>query len=146
MELNGERNRVMYLLKSRGMAHSNQLREFVLTDNGIRLLDVYVGPGGVLTGSARVAQESQEQTAALIQAQEVERLRLSLERRRKALDAQIAALQANFEAEAEELYRIIDQKSARDQQVMDDRADMARSRSLGSTEIIRNEGGRRNGI
>ena len=62
MEGNGERNRVLYVLKSRGMAHSNQIREFLLTDQGIELADVYVGPQGVLTGSARQAQEAQERS------------------------------------------------------------------------------------
>ncbi|MBI5669302.1 MAG: circadian clock protein KaiC [Chloroflexi bacterium] len=146
MEANGERNRLMYLLKSRGMPHSNQLREFLLTSNGIRLVDVYVGAGGVLTGSARAAQEAQERAAALAQAQEVERLRLNLERKRRALEAQIAALRANFDAEAEELYRIIDQQAAREQQIMTDRADMARHRTVYSTEPDGGESGRRNGI
>lgn len=145
VELNGERNRLMYLLKSRGMAHSNQLREFLLTDNGIQLVDVYIGSEGVLTGSARVAQEAKEGAAALVEAQEVERLRLNLERKRKVLDAQIAALQANFDAEAEELYRIINQKAARDQQIVEDRAEMARSRSLDRAEIAGETSNRSNG-
>jgi hypothetical protein len=66
MEIDGERNRCMYILKSRGMAHSNQIREFILTDQGIELVDVYVGPGGVLTGSARLEQEAEEQAAKLV--------------------------------------------------------------------------------
>src|SRR5256885_13810972 len=65
IELNGERNRGLYILKSRGMAHSNQIREFLLTPNGIRLVDVYLGPEGVLTGSSRQAQEAREAAAAL---------------------------------------------------------------------------------
>ena len=66
IELGGERNRGLYVLKSRGMAHSNQIREFLLTDHGVELQDVYVGPEGVLTGSMRLAQEAREQAAALI--------------------------------------------------------------------------------
>src|SRR5205085_11695496 len=65
IELGGERNRGLYVLKSRGMAHSNQIREFVLTGRGIELLDVYAGPEGVLTGSARLSQEERERSAAL---------------------------------------------------------------------------------
>src|SRR5205085_565588 len=65
IELNGERNLGLYVLKSRGMPHSNQIREFLLSDNGIKLVNVYVGAGGVLTGSARKAQEAQEAAAAL---------------------------------------------------------------------------------
>ena len=64
IELGGERNRGMYVLKSRGMAHSNQIREFLLTDHGVELKDVYIGPEGVLTGSLRLAQEAREQAAA----------------------------------------------------------------------------------
>ena len=61
IEIGGERNRGLYILKSRGMAHSNQIREFILTDHGIELLDVYVGPEGVLTGSSRLSQEAKWQ-------------------------------------------------------------------------------------
>jgi hypothetical protein len=63
-ESNGERNRGLYVLKSRGMAHSNQIREFVLTDHGVQLVDVYIGTSGLLTGSARVAQEAKERAEA----------------------------------------------------------------------------------
>ena len=65
VESDGERNRLLFVLKSRGTAHSNQVREFVLTDHGVELVDVYVGPAGVLTGSARLAQEAAERDAEL---------------------------------------------------------------------------------
>ena len=58
IELNGERNRGLYVLKSRGMAHSNQIQEFLLTNQGIDLIDVYTGSGEVLTGSARAVQQA----------------------------------------------------------------------------------------
>src|SRR4030065_1085144 len=64
VESSGERNRVFHLLKSRGMAHSNQMREFIITDQGIDLVDVYLGPGGVFTGAARLQQKAQEKGAA----------------------------------------------------------------------------------
>lgn len=60
VEMEGERNRLLYIYKSRGMAHSNQVREFVMTDNGVQLRDVFIGPGGALTGSARLAQENRD--------------------------------------------------------------------------------------
>jgi len=72
IEFGGERNRGLYVLKSRGMAHSNQIREFRLTDDGIELLDVYVGAHGVLTGSARLAQETKDDVAQLLRKQEIE--------------------------------------------------------------------------
>src|SRR6185369_2574282 len=76
IEVGGERNRGMYILKTRGMSHSNQIREFLLTDHGVELRDVYVGPSGVLTGSARLVQEAQEQAALMTRTQEVERRRI----------------------------------------------------------------------
>ena len=96
VELNGERNRCIYVLKSRGMAHSNQVREFVMTDEGIRLLPVYVGGGTVLTGSARLNQEAHEMAEALQRKQNIEERRRSMEQRRKAVEAQIAALRADL--------------------------------------------------
>jgi circadian clock protein KaiC len=98
LELNGERNRCIYVLKSRGMAHSNQLREFVITSNGVKLLPVYVGPGGVLTGSSRVNQETRERMEALAAQQEIERKQQEAESKRLALKAQVLALQAELEA------------------------------------------------
>jgi RecA-superfamily ATPases implicated in signal transduction len=105
VELNGERNRCIYVLKSRGMAHSNQLREFVLTGQGVKLLPVYVGPGGVLTGSSRVSQESRERMVAIEQQREVERKRLEAQRRRLTLQTELDALERdekNFDREDEE--------------------------------------------
>src|SRR5680860_542023 len=95
-ESNGERNRLMFVIKSRGSAHSNQVREFVLSDQGADLLDVYVGPNGVLTGSERVEQVSQERLAQATRADETERRRMELVQRSAAFEAQIAALQAQL--------------------------------------------------
>src|SRR5260370_20309574 len=103
IELNGERNRGIYILKSRGMAHSNQIREFVLTNKGIRLLKVYLGQEGVLTGSARVAQEAREKEAALERAQRSELTAAELSRQRKSMGAKIAAIRAGLEAERQEV-------------------------------------------
>lgn len=107
IENNGERNRGLYLLKSRGMAHSNQIREFVLTDRGIELLDVYTGPEGVLTGSARYAQEEKELAQRLLREQEIERKRREIERKHQQLTTTIASLQADFESEKMELEKIM---------------------------------------
>jgi circadian clock protein KaiC len=112
IELGGERNRGMYVLKSRGMAHSNQIRAFLLPDHGVELKDVYVGPEGVLTGSLRLAQESREQAAALSRQQEIERRQRDLERKRQALEAQMAAQRGQFEANEEELKLVIAQEQA----------------------------------
>jgi len=111
VELTGERNRTIYVLKSRGMAHSNQVREFVLSDRGIDLVDVYLGGDRVLTGSARVSQEMQELATATLRGQDHDRKLRHLASRRRAIEAQIAALQAEVEAETEEVHFVIAQET-----------------------------------
>jgi circadian clock protein KaiC len=111
MEGNGELNRVLYVLKSRGMAHSNQIREFLLTSNGIELADVYVGPQGVLTGSARQAQEAQERADGTARLDDLERRRVDLGRRRESVKAQTAALWREFESEADIVERLLSHAS-----------------------------------
>jgi circadian clock protein KaiC len=103
LETNGERNRGLYILKSRGMPHSNQIREFVLTGQGARILDVYVGPAGVLTGTARIVQEAQDEAGVLAARNEIARKQRALASMKEAMDAQIAALHARFAAESSEL-------------------------------------------
>jgi circadian clock protein KaiC len=102
LESGAERNRGLYILKSRGMAHSNQIREFILSSEGIKLMDVYVGPGEVLTGSARLAQESRELARASIRRQEMERRKREFDRGRLAIEAQIASLRAALDAKADQ--------------------------------------------
>jgi len=97
VETDGERNRLLYILKSRGMAHSNQVREFILSDDGIRLQNVYVGPGTVLTGSARLVQEAKDHSQEISDHQTSERRHLELRQQQMVLDAQIAALKAQSE-------------------------------------------------
>jgi circadian clock protein KaiC len=112
-EGNGERNRVLYVLKARGMAHSNQIREFLISDHGIDLVDAYIGVSGVLTGSARVAQGDLEKAAVLASQQEAAQLKREVERKRKALDRQIGDLRSDYEGEALELRRIAEQVGTR---------------------------------
>jgi circadian clock protein KaiC len=107
LEGNGEHNRVLYVLKARGMAHSNQIREFLLTDHGIELSDVYVGPQGVLTGSARQAQEAKEEADGLSWQEELEQRRVNLERRRQSVDAQTATLWREFDDESDIVKRLL---------------------------------------
>ncbi len=99
MERGGERNRALYVIKARGMAHSNQIREFHLTAHGVELQESYLGAAGILTGSARAAQEVQEARRLLDVRQDAERQRLVRERRRRAIEAQIAVLQLDLETE-----------------------------------------------
>ena len=132
IELNGERNRGLYILKSRGMAHSNQIREFLLTDRGVQLTEVYLGPEGVLTGSARLAQEAKEKATAVQRSLEIERKRGELARRQQALEAQIAVLQLQFQTDKEEMERDIACEQAYVEKLEQGRHEMARSRKADS--------------
>ncbi len=129
-EADGERNRVLYLLKSRGMNHSNQLREYRLTGHGIEMIDAYVGPDGVLTGSARMAQEAREREAKLARLQTTERRRRELQRRRAAAERQIEETRAGLEAEENEVAMLIAQEEARETALGADRDVMAASRGV----------------
>jgi circadian clock protein KaiC len=128
IEIGGERNRGLYIIKSRGMAHSNQVRECLLTDRGVELCEVYVGAGGVLTGSARLAQEAQELALKLTRKQAIERRQIELESKRRALDAQITALRAEFDVREAEAMKIIEQEQAQATQLVKERVEMGVSR------------------
>jgi circadian clock protein KaiC len=128
IEANGERNRALYVLKSRGMAHSNQLREFVLTPRGIDLLDVYVGPDGVLTGSSRLSQEAREKATLTAQQRRIERDGRDRTRKREALEARITALRKEFEIEEEELEMACADQASIERIIREDREAMGRNR------------------
>ncbi len=106
IELNGERNRGMYIMKSRGMKHSNQVREFVITDKGLNLVDVYLGPDGILTGSARKAQILLEETGQILHTHAMGRKDRELLRKRKVLEAKIDSLRTEYESTEEELNKV----------------------------------------
>ena len=136
LEAGGERNRGLYVLKSRGMAHSNQIREFLLTDHGIELLEVHVGAEGLLTGSLRAAQEAREQIGEELRKQEAERRRREIDRKRKILEAQILALRADFEAVDEEAKRIALDDREMAALVTENRSRMAHRRGLDEAQTI----------
>jgi len=106
IEFNGERNRGLYIMKSRGMKHSNQVREFIITDKGMDLVDVYLGPEGILTGSAREAQKLREQTEEVLHENAINLKNREIDRKRKVLEAKISSLKTEFESAEEELNRI----------------------------------------
>jgi circadian clock protein KaiC len=89
-------------MKSRGMAHSNQVREFLLTDHGVELVDVYSGPVGLYMGSARLEQEQRLEAAVLGQEQDAERAKRQRDRARRVVDAKIIVLQAEAEGDQAE--------------------------------------------
>ena len=131
LELAGERTRGLFLIKSRGMGHSNQVREFVINSHGIDLIPVEIGPSGVLTGSAREHRENARRTEAMARAHERERKLRQLERRRIAVEAQIAAMRAELEAEASELEAIASEERERTRRTSEDEARLGATRSAG---------------
>jgi len=139
VEFNGERNRTIYVLKSRGMAHSNQVREFVLSDTGIDLVDVYLGTERVLTGTARVAQEELEGAAAALREEDHRRKLGQLASRQKAIEAQIAALRADAEAEAAEVAFTIARETLQQRTTQRSTDVMAQLRSADKTRGSRKE-------
>ncbi len=128
IEVGGERNRALYVLKSRGMEHSNQIREFLLTDNGLQLLDVYLGPEGVLTGSARMSQEGREKAAGTSRRQQLEGRGRELDRKRQIFEARMTMLRAEFEVEEEVIQQTISESKLLDAELLHDRGKMVRSR------------------
>ena len=131
LEAFGERNRGLYVLKSRGMAHSNQIREFVVSDTGVNIIPVMVGPDGVLTGSARVAAESAERATALGLTLESEELARALERRRESVEAHVAQLRADFVAEESLTKRLIETSEKRQEAARLERLAQGHRRTIG---------------
>jgi circadian clock protein KaiC len=115
IEGQGERNRGLTIVKSRGMAHSNQLREYRLSGKGLVLEDVYLGASGALTGAARAAQIAEEEAAALGRTEEIGRLNRQIERKRAVLESQMTVLRSEFEAEEEEIRKRMDEMGAWEQ-------------------------------
>jgi len=128
IESSGERNRGLYVLKARGLSHSNQIREFVITAEGIQLRDVYLG-AEMLMGSARIAQEAKDATAMLLGAEESQRRRSILERKTEVLKSQIAALQIELESEGQEMRLLAAQGETQSQKLIDDQRVMQKSRA-----------------
>jgi circadian clock protein KaiC len=128
IEVGGELNRALYVLKSRGMAHSNQIREFLLTDSGLRLLDVYLGPEGVLTGAARVSQEGREKAEGTVRRQRQAAKERDLERTRQIFEARLVALRGEFELEEQAIHQSIAESKLLDRELQQDRGQMVRSR------------------
>ena len=129
VEASGERNRALYVLKSRGMSHSNQIREYRLDGNGINLIDAYIGAAGVLIGTAREMQEARERDETMQRRDEAERRRREIEIRRAATERQIEEMRAALEVEEIEFARLATASESREQQLAQDRAAMLARRS-----------------
>ncbi len=138
IELNGERNRGMYVLKSRGMANSNQIREFIITHSGVELRAVYIGANGVLTGSARVAQEALEKSEVLRRKLHLEFKKREIARKRRELEAKVETLRADFGSEEAEALENIEKEQETIRQLEQDKMVMAASRSASSGHLTTN--------
>jgi circadian clock protein KaiC len=125
IEGNGERNRVFSIVKARGIAHSNQLREFILTSQGIQLLDLYKGSAGVFFGSARVAQENREAASRVIRNEEIERKQRELDRKKRIMENEIAMLKDKFARDEDEIRILIEQDLSREKSVEQGQKDLA---------------------
>jgi len=132
-EGNGERNRVLYVIKARGMAHSNQVREFLISNRGIDLVDAYIGPSGVLTGASRLAQAAREKAEALTSQQEAGRRKRELTLKRATLEQRIAALRSEYETEEAELLRLDEQAGTQTRLLTAERTELARLRQADAT-------------
>ena len=141
IELNGERNRGLYILKSRGMAHSNQIQEFLLTNQGIDLIDIYTGAGDVLTGSARATQEAGEKATELVRWREVDRKLREQKRKKNALETKITAMRAEFDVETQEVHLMAEEEQKRQAVQVKDRLDMAQLRrgKLSAPQVMRSK-------
>jgi circadian clock protein KaiC len=127
VEGNGERNRVFSIIKARGVPHSNQVREFVLSDQGLEILDVYQGEN-VLFGTARVAQEARDRARQLQKSDEIERRKRELQQKRRIMENEIAMIEERFAREEDELKILVDQESFRDSVTAGDARELAMMR------------------
>jgi circadian clock protein KaiC len=143
VESNGERNRGLYILKARGIAHSNQVREFLVTNHGIELIDTYIGSEGVLMGSARAIQSARETTVAQEREQSRRRKQRELQRKQQLFEAQLVALRTQYESERDGLLRELDEEKKRESAVATQRHAMARIRHADISLEVEENGSRK---
>lgn len=141
IESNGERNRGLYILKARGIAHSNQVREFLLTDQGVELVDAYIGSEGVLMGTARSSQVARETAAELERRLVTEHKERELRRKKELYEAQLLALKGQYEAERDAILRELDEEQKRLRVVADQRVEIARLRKADRSGVPVDENG-----
>jgi circadian clock protein KaiC len=143
IESNGERNRSLYILKARGIPHSNQVREFLVTDHGIELIDAYIGSEGVLMGSARSSQIAREKSAEVERQQASVRKQRELRRKQELYEAQLQALKGQYESERDAMLKELDEEQTRLRLAADQRLEIARLRKADSSGMQIDENGAR---
>jgi circadian clock protein KaiC len=143
IESDGERNRGLYILKARGIAHSNQVREFLVTDHGVELLDAYVGSEGVLMGTARSSQLARETAAEIERRLATEHKERELRRRKELYEAQLLALKGQYESERDAILRDLDEEQRRLKVVAEQRLEIARLRKADNSGVPIDQNGAR---
>ena len=143
IESNGERNRGLYILKARGIAHSNQVREFLLTDHGIELIDAFIGTEGVLMGSARSSQLARDRVGEIERQLSTERKQRELRRKQELYKAQLVALKGQYEIERDAILRELDEEEKRHKVISDQRLEIARLRRADDGGVQIDENGAR---
>jgi circadian clock protein KaiC len=111
----GERNRALTIVKSRGMAHSNQVRELILGRDRVSLADVYTAGGQVVLGTARWQREAEEKAKRARARREAEHRRREVEAASAALQLRMKQLEVELEANRAELMRIEEEAELREQ-------------------------------
>lgn len=142
LESNGERNRGLYIMKARGMKHSNQVREFIITDHGIELVDVYLGPDGILIGSAREAQQLEEAAGDELKNYGATRTTREINRKRTVLEAKIASLKEEFESVKDELNRSQMEEKLRKEVLERNRQELTKNRYLSENKSTTKRNGK----
>jgi circadian clock protein KaiC len=132
---NLERNRTIVVVKSRGMAHSNQVREFVMTDKGVKLEDIYASPAGSFMGTARLTQMASDAASDIIRHESITMRERQIEEKRRVLEARIAALKAEYEVETKEAELVIAQEKAQDKAQANERKSLANHRKSGRLAV-----------
>jgi circadian clock protein KaiC len=143
IESNGERNRGLYILKARGIAHSNQVREFRLSEHGLDIIDTYVGSEGVLMGSARATQAAREAASVIEQEAARQRKQRELQRKQELYEAQLIALRAQFESEREAILKDLEEDQKREGIVANQRVEIARLRHADMLVDLEGNGARK---
>lgn len=134
IEVNGEQSRLLNILKSRGTAHSNQVREFMLTKHGIELVDVYLGPSGFFTGTARIAREAKDREEVSQRENDLRRQRSHYEQKRAALEAQVAVLMDEIETAETEMEQIAQEAREREKGIVRQKKESAEKRGVNTGE------------
>ena len=137
IEYNGERNRAIYIMKSRGMKNSNQVREFLITDNGIEIVEVTLGPNGVLVGSAREAYKLEKNTGEVLRKNAFDLKNKQIESRKTILDAKVAKLNSEFELVKDELNRIYIEEELRNEVAEKNRKQLMKMRGKNEEDLKR---------